>query len=251
MKGACLLLHGFAGTPFEMEPLAPALQSLGYTVEIPLLPGHGTTVADFRTTFFADWLHCAEKHLLHLQQTHEKVIIAGLSMGGALALILAARHAPAGIVTLAAPLFTHRIIPWQVADWRLLIVPLLKYFIPEVPLRPSSPQSRSIAPYQGYEAVMCLPQLHSLMQGLALARKSLPAITCPTLIMHDVHDTLAASDSALMIARDISSADVALIYTCIQEKITTRHLLTTHIETRAEVAQAVAKFASRLVTLGE
>jgi carboxylesterase len=39
-----LVLHGFTGNPQSMRGLAHALGAAGFSVEMPLLPGHGTTV---------------------------------------------------------------------------------------------------------------------------------------------------------------------------------------------------------------
>ena len=50
-----LVVHGFSGTPDSMRGLAEAFGGAGFAVELPRLPGHGTTVADMATTSFADW----------------------------------------------------------------------------------------------------------------------------------------------------------------------------------------------------
>ena len=36
----CIIIHGFAGNPREIEPLANALGHVGYEIMTPLLPGH-------------------------------------------------------------------------------------------------------------------------------------------------------------------------------------------------------------------
>ena len=41
-----LLVHGFTGSPAEMTLLAEALHRQGYSVEVPLLQGHGTCLED-------------------------------------------------------------------------------------------------------------------------------------------------------------------------------------------------------------
>jgi len=53
-RGA-LVLHGFTGNPQSMRGLALALADAGLTVELPLLPGHGTDIADMVPTTWADW----------------------------------------------------------------------------------------------------------------------------------------------------------------------------------------------------
>ena len=41
-----LVLHGFTGNPQSMRGLAEAFAAAGFAVELPLLPGHGTTIDD-------------------------------------------------------------------------------------------------------------------------------------------------------------------------------------------------------------
>lgn len=94
-----LVLHGFTGCPQSMRPLAEAFAVAGYTVELPLLPGHGTTVDDMITTGWADWSAAAETAYDDLAARCERVVVAGLSMGGTLTVWLATRHPEiAGIV---------------------------------------------------------------------------------------------------------------------------------------------------------
>ena len=50
-----LLSHGFSGSPESMRPWGEHLAGLGYAVEVPLLPGHGTTWEDANTTTYTDW----------------------------------------------------------------------------------------------------------------------------------------------------------------------------------------------------
>jgi carboxylesterase len=87
-----LVLHGFTGNPGSMRGVAEALAAAGYHVEMPLLPGHGTTVADMLPTRWADWAGAAEAAYRTLTARADRVIVVGLSMGGALTLRLGADH---------------------------------------------------------------------------------------------------------------------------------------------------------------
>ena len=87
-----LVLHGFTGNPFSMRGVARRLAHEGLTVELPLLPGHGTAVADLVPTRFDDWSAAAEQAYLELAGRCDRVAVVGLSMGGTLACWLAARH---------------------------------------------------------------------------------------------------------------------------------------------------------------
>ena len=93
-----LVLHGFTGNPQSMRPLAEALAAAGFTVDLPLLPGHGTAVEDMVPTRWEDWSGAAEAHFQALAARCDHVAVVGLSMGGALACWLAERHpGPPGI----------------------------------------------------------------------------------------------------------------------------------------------------------
>ena len=87
---ACLLLHGLTGSPAEMRPVGEALAAAGFRAVGPLLPGHGTTPEDLATTTRADLVQAAESALLSLQGAR-RVFLCGLSVGGLLAIHLAAR----------------------------------------------------------------------------------------------------------------------------------------------------------------
>lgn len=87
-----LVLHGITACPQSVRPLAEAFADAGYTVEMPLLPGHGTSVEDMIPTGWSDWSAAAEAAYNQLAARCQRVLVAGLSMGGALGLWLATRH---------------------------------------------------------------------------------------------------------------------------------------------------------------
>ena len=87
-----LVIHGFTGSPQSMRPMAEACAAAGHTVEMPRLPGHGTSIEDMLTTSWADWSAHVENVYVDLSKRCDKVFVTGLSMGGALTLWLAARH---------------------------------------------------------------------------------------------------------------------------------------------------------------
>lgn len=96
-----LVLHGFTGCPHSMRGLAEACAAAGYAVELPRLPGHGTTVDDMETTRWSDWYAAVESAYDGLRARCEQVVVAGLSMGGTLAATLAAKHPEiAGLVAI-------------------------------------------------------------------------------------------------------------------------------------------------------
>ncbi|MEZ5216024.1 MAG: alpha/beta fold hydrolase [Ilumatobacteraceae bacterium] len=87
-----LCLHGFTGNPSTMRPIAEAAAEAGYSVELPRLPGHGTTIEDMLSTGFRDWAGEAEAAYQRLAARTDRIVVAGLSMGGALTLHVGLAH---------------------------------------------------------------------------------------------------------------------------------------------------------------
>ena len=86
------MLHGFTGNPGSMRGVAEALAGAGFHVEMPLLPGHGTSVDDMFPTRWSDWAGEAEAAYQRLRQRADHIVVVGLSMGGSLTLRLGADH---------------------------------------------------------------------------------------------------------------------------------------------------------------
>lgn len=102
-RAGVLVLHGFTGNPASMRGLAEAAAAAGFTVELPLLPGHGTKIEDMIPTGFADWLAHAEAAYADLAARCDQVVVMGLSMGGALTAWLGSEHPEiAGLVCINA-----------------------------------------------------------------------------------------------------------------------------------------------------
>ncbi|MDX2201663.1 MAG: alpha/beta fold hydrolase [Hyphomicrobiaceae bacterium] len=87
-----LLIHGLSGTPVEMRFIANGMAREGYTVSCPQLAGHCETIEQLRASSWQDWYASTERALLELSARCDQVFVAGLSMGGLLALRLAALH---------------------------------------------------------------------------------------------------------------------------------------------------------------
>jgi carboxylesterase len=95
-----LVCHGFTGCPQSMRPLAEAFAAAGFAVELPRLPGHGTSVDDMINTRWSDWSGHLDKAYTDLASRCDRVVVAGLSMGGTLAAWLAVQHPEiAGLIT--------------------------------------------------------------------------------------------------------------------------------------------------------
>src|SRR5690625_3807944 len=100
MKG-CLIIHGFTGGPYEVDPLAKYLKErTDWKIEVPVLPGHGKELA-LENISYTSWLKKAENTLNELFTQCEHVYVIGFSMGGMIAAYLAAKYAIDRLVLLA------------------------------------------------------------------------------------------------------------------------------------------------------
>lgn len=99
----CLLVHGYTGTPKEMRMLADSLKLEGYTVLAPRLFGHATDPEDMLRARWWDWIANVEDALTLLKGCTDHQIVIGLSMGGALSLLTAARYPVDAVVSLSTP----------------------------------------------------------------------------------------------------------------------------------------------------
>lgn len=87
-----LVSHGFTGTVQSMRPLGEAFAREGYTVTVPRLHGHGTHHEEMEGTTYQDWIASVEEAFAWLKERCDTIFMAGLSMGGTLALYMAQKH---------------------------------------------------------------------------------------------------------------------------------------------------------------
>lgn len=97
----CLIIHGFTGGPHEVEPLRQYLEThTDWKIEVPLLSGHGETLA-LEEVSYETWLEEMAEHLQALRKDCEEVYVIGFSMGGMIASYLAAHYEVDKLVLLA------------------------------------------------------------------------------------------------------------------------------------------------------
>lgn len=96
-----LLLHDLSGSPQMLDDLANALMETGFTIDVPLLPGHGTEIADLVDMTWDDWAGAAQLALDELASRSGPVVVVGIGMGATLACWVAAfQPQVAGIVVI-------------------------------------------------------------------------------------------------------------------------------------------------------
>jgi len=202
-RTAALLCHGFTGSPASLRPVGDALGAAGVAVDLPRLPGHGTSLAEMRPTRWADWFAVVERSLFGLAQRYATVVVVGLSMGGALALRLAELygHRLAGLVLINPAVAS--------SDRRLRFLPLLRHLVPSLPGLAndiSRPGQDEIA----YDRVPLHP-LHSQVQAWRQVREQLARITQPMLLAHSPNDRIVDPSSTQIIQRGVSSRQITML----------------------------------------
>lgn len=123
---AVLLIHGLTGAPGEMKFLAKRLLKRGFSVAAPLLAGHGLDGANLLKTRWRDWLDSVRAGYDVLRRDHEEVNVAGICVGGALGLCLAAEER--GVGAAAVYSMTYRYDGWNMKAWWSSLAPMVEPF---------------------------------------------------------------------------------------------------------------------------
>jgi carboxylesterase len=193
-----LLIHGFCGTPPEMRGLGEHLAQCGFRVHGALLAGHGLTPEDLRDTSWQDWLASAQTQLDDLRRECRQVCVAGQSMGGTMALLLAARNPDiAAVATTSALVNLGRWTELQIMLGRRV----LRWHYPD----------RDNVDLWDREAVNQLRSYNrrslkshvDLVELYRLAMAEAPQVKAPVLLMHGRRDTVVPPANAALLAAAI------------------------------------------------
>lgn len=235
-RGA-LLLHGFAGTPPELRRLGEHLAAHGWRCAGPAMAGHATTPEDLERTTWRDWAASAREALQQLAAECEHVVVAGQSMGGTMALHLAAHDDRVeAVATLAAPVW--------LSDWRLRLLAVAKYLVRWDTPDPGDvdlwwPEAVDELSSYGRRPTRAIRQLDLFT---AAVRRELPLIRQPVLVLHGGRDRVIDPRN---------SADIAAGLVCsahVERQIYPRsgHGMSVDVD-RDEVNQRVLQWFDRFV----
>jgi carboxylesterase len=198
-----LLCHGFTGTPQSLRPWGQHLADRGYTVRLPLLPGHGTSWQEMNRTRWQDWYSCVDSAFRELHETCDRVVVGGLSMGAALSLQLAQSHGP----RISGLLLINPAVKFE--DPRVRLLPFLKHFVGS--LEGVSNDIKKPGVTELAYARSPLKAGHSQLVAWQSVIRDLPEVTQPVVLFRSTQDhVIPASSSALILSR-ISSLDVTEI----------------------------------------
>ena len=198
-KIGVLLLHGFSGSPASMKPWGQFLADLGYAVEVPLLPGHGTQWRDLNKVAWTDWYDEASSALDRLLADCDHVVIAALSMGGSVALRLAQTRPTdvAGLVLVNPFVSSTRI--------ELKVLPLVKHLVPAFKGITDDIKKPGEVEY-GYDKLPLkgVAQIGEMWKAVV---PDLPKVTQPLLYFRSTVDHVIDASSSSTVLGAVSSPD--------------------------------------------
>jgi carboxylesterase len=198
-----LLCHGFTGSPRSLRPWAEHLQADGFRVALPRLPGHGTTWQEMNRTRWTDWYATVDRAFAELRRSCDRVFLAGLSMGGGLAIRLAEQHgdAVAGLAVVNPSIGS--------ADPRMRALPVLRHVVPSV-----AGVAGDIALPDVLEGGYERSPLHaawSLSQMWRDIQANLERVDQPLLIFKSLTDRVVDPSSLALIRAGVRSSDLTVV----------------------------------------
>lgn len=166
-----MLVHGFTGQPAHLSAFGTALGERGYNVYAPWLAGHGGTWRDLGAATADDWRRGAELALLELVEASagSGVAVCGLSLGGMLALDLAA-HFPVRALVMVNPAAA-------VQNRYARLAPLLWRVVPTIRVQPGGNVDR-----------LPVRAVAELLRYIREARAQAPAVRAPSLVLQSEFD---------------------------------------------------------------
>ncbi|MDO5634790.1 MAG: alpha/beta fold hydrolase [Micrococcus sp.] len=194
---AVLVLHGFTSGPHSVRDWARGLLPVAQRVSIPVLPGHASTWQQLARVRADQWRAAVREHVDTLMAAHDRVVVAGLSMGGALALDAAAHRDLAGCIVVNPSLvFGQRIAH---------AAPVLRWLVPSVaPIANDAVTDVNEGAY-ARTPVAGVAQVGALHRAV---RRELGAIRCPVQSFYSVDDHVVPTRSQDVLLRGARHARV-------------------------------------------
>jgi carboxylesterase len=206
-----LNLHGFTSSLDCVNGLNPTIEALGLPYRMPILRGHMQTPEALIGVTWHDWYADGQAALLDLLTEVDKAVVVGLSMGGLVALQLAAEHGDQidSIVLVAAALrFNNPLAPGMSLSFlRPVVSKLVKWW----PMPPNY-ADKSLEEYDTNYDRAPMDAIASLLEYSAYVESRLPEVHVPALILQSKADHLIQPESAQIIHDQIASTDKRIVW---------------------------------------
>jgi len=207
---AVFMIHGFGDTPQTLAELARYLNARGFTVRVPLLPGHGRSLPDFARSRADEWIDHVRGELARFRERHPNAGLVGLSMGGALAAVLAAELPDLPALALVSPYVSMPTTIRNLARVHSLVTLGAPYLSGggERSIHDAAEKARNL----GYGC--CTPRLVAeLAEVVARARRALPAVVAPTLVVQSRADNRIPPEAAERAFALVGAPEKRLVWT--------------------------------------
>lgn len=201
---AVVLVHGWTGTPGHFRMLGDVLSSAGYTVAAPILPGHGTSLADLLRFGWRDWVGEVVTTCQDFVDEGRRLHLVGLSMGGAIGLLAAPVMGAASLSVINVPLEVKSRRMWMATMFRGSTRVLEDD--PRVP-----PDDEALPYFQQYDGTP-VGSIADLRDITRAARRNLGAVTCPALVVQSLRDEIVKPESGRVVYAGISSVDKEMLW---------------------------------------
>jgi carboxylesterase len=237
-KSACLLIHGFTGTPKEMRWMGEYLNQQGYTCLGVRLAGHATHPEDMIRSRYTDWIASVENGYHLLRGVSGNVFLVGLSMGGILSLLMSTQLDVRGVVAMSTP----SRLPTDYPIWLLKLISLVIKYRPKTKEAPGSGwfDQSAYADHISYSKnpIRSSAELKKLILEMHAA---LPKVNVPVLLMHSKDDTyILSKDMEHIYAGLVNAQDKTKLY------ITGSGHVLPRDAARQQVFQSVLEFIQRI-----
>jgi len=242
-KPACLLIHGFTGTPKEMRWMGEYLNQQRLTCLGVRLAGHATTPEDMIASHWTDWTASVEDAYSLLKNLTDNIYLVGLSMGGILSLLISTRLQVRGVVAMSTPYKLRD-------DPRLRYIKLISRVIPFLP-KSKEPPGSGWFDKDAWKDHVAYPQnpvrsIGELDILLGEMRAVLPQVDVPVLLIHSRDDKYVAPESMEYIYADLEkTSDKTKLY------ITGSGHVVTRDAARRQVFELALEFIQRVESASE
>jgi len=201
-----LVVHGFTGNPLGTRPLGQRLAAEGHCVEVPLLPGHGTSHRDLARTRYEDWHDAVATVLDHLVDRCDRVVLVGHSVGGTIVLDLASSRPEDvdGVVVINPMVSSPKQLLARLAPLIAQLVPFLPRDLAEMP---TNDLARPDVEEHAY-ALVPLKALQSMLRQLPRIRNQLLDLTQPLLVVRSPQDHTVPQGSSVELMQLVGSGEV-------------------------------------------
>lgn len=187
-----IFVHGFTGSPISMRPWADFFSEKGYSVSVPLLPGHGTTPEDLNHVKWQQWPRKVEEELQWMLNSGMTPFLFGLSMGGGTTLHVAlSKSASLAGIVLVNPMIHVKSVPHQLA-WVISRFQKMRSSVGDDIKKPGVTE-------HGYDSLPAVG-VYQLLKMLSYTRKRLHDVTAPLMLFHSKDDhTLPVTNTEIIL----------------------------------------------------